>query len=240
MRIAVLADVHGNLEALEAVWADLTAQGAGDVLCLGDLVGYGPDPEAVVALLQTRGVRCCRGNHDQAVVCPSSAIHFHPLVRSCLPQMASLLSKSSWEVLAALPRSLICHGAYGTHGFPPDDVFTYLHDVPKSHLAAWLAQCRRTFVGHTHALALVEASPSGEVYARPLVPGEIVSLHGPAIVNVGSVGQPRDGSWEAKYVLWDVQEDTVEVRGVVYAVETTVAKIRALGLPESFARRLLP
>jgi predicted phosphodiesterase len=236
--VAVLADVHANLEALQAVWADLTACGADQVVCLGDLVGYGPDPEAVVRFVQEHPVTCCRGNHDQAVVCPASAMHFHPQARLTLPVVAGLLSESSRAYLEGLPRSLKFQGAYGVHGFPPEDVFTYLHDVDDTRVAAWAARRPLTFVGHTHALAWLEVS-GREVVRHPLAPGAVIRLKSPSLINVGSVGQPRDATRDAKYVLWHVEASQIQVRAVPYPAQRTAAKIRARGLPEAYARRLL-
>lgn len=238
MRIAVLADIHANVEALQAVWADVTDCAAQQVVCLGDLVGYGPDPEAVVRFVQDHRIVCCRGNHDQAVVCPASAVHFHPQVRLTLPLVANLLSQDSRTYLGQLPRSIQFHGAYGVHGFPPEDVFTYLHDADDTQVAAWLSRTPLTFVGHTHDLAWVEMAGAAVVRHR-LVPGASVELKAPALINVGSVGQPRDATREAKYVLWHVEASRIQVRAVPYPAQRTAAKIRARGLPEAYARRLL-
>jgi len=236
--VAVLSDIHGNLEALEAVWADAQAQGIGAALCLGDVVGYGPDPEAVIAFVQDHQILCCRGNHDHGVVHPRDALWFNSQARRGLAMTRALLGETSRLMLAGLPWHWEYRGACGVHGFPPDDIFTYLHGVEDAALVPWLEDGRLWFVGHTHEMAVVTLGEKG-VVRRLVAAGDSLALGRGAIVNAGSVGQPRDGTPEAKYVLWDVEAQWVEFRAIAYPAWQTAAKIRELGFPEAWAARLL-
>lgn len=238
MLTAILADIHGNLEALQAVWADLREFAADRIVCLGDMIGYGPDPDAVLCAVRGRGAACCMGNHEHGVAFRRRRSWFNPTARKGLTQTERLLSEKNRKFIAELPLCLLVEGARFVHGFPPEDVFKYLYDVRDDCIEAWWAHGERlTFVGHTHDLVLVRRD-GGQVKRTALPRGRFFLDHEPCIVNVGSVGQPRDGNNNAKYVLWDSVSGTVDVRFVPYDIERTVRKIRARNFPEYSATRL--
>ncbi len=238
MLVAVLSDIHGNIEALEAVWQDMAPLQIGQVVCLGDVVGYGPNPEEAVNSVRERDVLCCMGNHELGIVNATERAWFNATAQKGLGLTAELLSSESLRYMASLPRYVCLAGARFVHGFPPDNVTTYLFQVDEGEITAWFERGEvLTFVGHTHELGLVSRGGAG-VARRDLVRERFVLDGSPCIVNAGSVGQPRDGNNKAKYLIWNTQTGMIEVRFVPYDIERTVAKIRERGFPEYYATRL--
>lgn len=240
MRLAILSDIHGNLEAFQAVLADLEGQGADELLGLGDLVGYGPDPEDVVRLARQMGVRSVMGNHELGLSDPACLAWFNPQARHSLELTRAMLSDESLAYLADLPRWRAAHGCRLVHGFPPDSPTTYLFEADEARVAQVMEELpeRICFVGHTHELGLMSVR-QGRVRVRPLRQGEVMLEHeGRHLVNAGSVGQPRDGDNRAKYLLYEPDTGRLELRRVAYDIAAVAAKITARGLPEANARRL--
>ena len=238
MLVAVLSDIHGNIEALEAVWQDMAPLSIGRVVCLGDVVGYGPNPEEAINFVREREVLCCMGNHELGIVNATERAWFNETAQKGLGLTANLLSSESLRYMATLPRFVCLAGARFVHGFPPDSVTTYLFQVDEDEISAWFERGEAlTFVGHTHELEMVSRDGSG-VRRRDLVRERFVLDQTPCIVNAGSVGQPRDGNNNAKYLLWNTQTGMIEVRFVPYDIERTVDKIRKRGFPEYYATRL--
>lgn len=240
MKIAVLSDIHGNLEALLAVSADLRQRGADRVFCLGDNIGYGPDPEAVIQLVRRLGYTSILGNHELALRDIRARRWFNFQAAENNRVTAGLLSRASREFCDLLPLFLLFGGAHFVHGFPPDSVFHYLSRQSDEKLLALLttAAVPFFFLGHTHKLELISLE-NGAIVRRPLKRERIRLTPGQKyIVNAGSVGQPRDSDRRAKYLLWDNEAGTLDVLFVAYDHGKTMNKIRALGFPESYASRL--
>lgn len=241
MRLAVISDIHANLEALRAVMADLRQQAPDLVYCLGDNLGYGPEPEAVVGLLRAQDIPSVMGNHELGLVDPDGLAWFNPSSRRSLEITRQLVSPATLDYCRALPFSLAAHGRRFVHGLPPDSPTRYLFEARDRELAGIMAQLPETicFVGHTHELGLVILEPDGQARQRELPIGRTLLPPGRRVlVNAGSVGQPRDGDNRAKYLLHDDQESSVEVRAVAYDIAKTVRGILARGLPEFNASRL--
>ena len=253
-RIAVLSDVHGNLEALTSVLADVDAQGATEIIGLGDMVGYGPEPEACVRLLRERGVPTVLGNHEHGLVEALARGWFNPQAKRALDRTRQLLSDDSLMYFRTLPRTLTAHGALFVHGCPPGLVSRYLYELDEEGLreAFTLYDNALCFCGHTHELERVSLTPGarggkGRLVRRGLGKG-LLTLDGNTrhIVTAGSVGQPRDGNNKAKYLLWEpAQENSgtkadirIEVRFVPYDIARTAARIVEVGLPTVYADRL--
>ncbi|MGM0646596.1 MAG: metallophosphoesterase family protein [Thermodesulfobacteriota bacterium] len=239
MRLALLSDIHANWAALEAVWADLKEHDVNGVYTLGDNVGYGPSPQDVVAFLHTHGVLSIQGNHERGLVASQERAWFNPHARQGLEQTRSMMSPEWIQVLAAYPLSRVVENARLVHGCPPDSPFTYLFEYEED-LAQLFEMFEETicFVGHTHELKWVR-SQKGQVTSGPLNRGVLPLDKGARyMVNIGSVGQPRDGDNRAKYVIWDTHQSTLSVRFVSYDIQDTVDKIMAQGLPQSNATRL--
>lgn len=241
MRLAVLSDVHGNVEALRAVLADLDGQGAEGMVVCGDSVGYGPDPEEAVAILRARGAAMLAGNHELGLCRCSGLGWFNPLARCALEITSRLVTPQTTEFLGSLRKHLVLHGCRFVHGLPPDSAHAYLFAADDRKVVAALGRIaqRLCFVGHTHEMKLVEWR-GGRLTRRDPGPGpRRLDPEAACIVNVGSVGQPRD-DWDrsAKYVLFDSAANTVDFRFAPYDSAPTRRKILERGLPARYAEIL--
>jgi len=241
-RIAVLSDVHGNLEALQSVLADVDAQGAAEILNLGDIVGYGPEPEACVTLLRERDVASVLGNHELGLVEAQARNWFNPQARRALDRTRELLSDDSLMYFRTLPRTMTAFGALFVHGCPPALVSKYLYELDADALRETFALYpnQLCFAGHTHELERISLFPgNGRIERKSLGKG-LLTLAKDArhIVTAGSVGQPRDGNNKAKYLLWEPDHGRIEARFVAYDIARTAARIVEVGLPTVYADRL--
>ncbi|MFO7816276.1 MAG: metallophosphoesterase family protein [Desulfovibrionales bacterium] len=237
--IAVISDVHANLEALEAVWTDIQKHMPDRVICLGDIVGYGPDPEEVIRFFMQRNIPTVSGNHELGVAGKTDLHDFNPFGLQAIEISKSLLSEECKKYLAALPQSIHEGELCFVHGFPPDSAHTYLFEADSYMLKKAFEKnpFSHCFVGHTHELELVGLE--GDNLARlPLQKGKTSLEKGRYIINCGSVGQPRDGDNRAKYVLFNRQTKDLEVRFVPYDNAATIKKLLTRGFPETYARRL--
>lgn len=240
MKIAILSDIHGNYQAFQAVLADADEQRPDGIVCLGDSIGYGPEPEAVISEVRRRQIPSIIGNHEMAVLDRIHLNWFNPLARVSLEKTLAMLSNESFNFISDLPFSRVVSGARFVHGYPPDSARTYLfrkagYELRKTFQSMAEPLC---FVGHTHDLEIVQYD--GRQVERSGLPKGITHLDSQNryIINIGSVGQPRDGTNHAKYVLWNTVEGWIDVRFVIYDIESTVRKILAAGLPETHANRL--
>jgi diadenosine tetraphosphatase ApaH/serine/threonine PP2A family protein phosphatase len=240
---ALISDVHANLEALEAVLADIRKQGADDIYFLGDLVGYGPEPEPCTDLVMERCRAGVKGNHDFALIngpygfnyIAAEAIHCQR--KTMLPQCLIFCGnkKSRWEYLDKLPYDRTEGGVLYVHGSPLDPIADYV--FCKKSPAMWDEKKigeiferfgELMFCGHTHHPCVIYDDLSCHL------PSEIgykadLSKARKAIVNIGSVGQPRDLDTRACYALWDPDQQTVTWRRVAYDYEATAKKISKIG-----------
>ena len=241
MRVAIISDIHGNLDAFGQVLNDIDASGIDAVVCLGDNVGYGPEPEQVIRQVRKRKIPCVMGNHERAVSDRAHLNWFNPAARISLQKTITMLSEESINYINGMKSSLVVCQSRFVHGFPPDSTDIYLFQVSNDNLNQTFKEMkeRLCFVGHTHELKLIGFD--GKVsQCIPLKEGIVIHLDNDRkyIINVGSVGQPRDGNNNAKYVIWNTSEDSIEVRFVPYDIAAVVAKILAVGLPKVHADRL--
>ncbi len=240
MRIAIVSDIHGNFEALQAVVMDMHRVGIDSAICLGDMISYGPESEKCVRRVRQMAWRTVMGNHELGLREPSHLGWFNPQARQSLQRAIFTLSTPSRSFISGLEPFLVDYGCRFVHGFPPDSPNTYLFSVSDAEIrSAFNAMAERLcFVGHTHLLELID-DDGKTVHRRPLVRGVTRLEAGRRyLVNVGSVGQPRDGDPDAKYVIHDTVSLELELRCVPYDVEAVVRKIRSAGLPEAHALRL--
>jgi predicted phosphodiesterase len=238
MRIAVLSDVHANLVALDAVLADAGSFDA--VWHLGDVVGYGPEPDAVVDRLREIGAIGVRGNHDAAACGGSEIEWFNPEARQAMEWTRRAISPSTMEWLGALPDRRTegpCELVHGSHREPLWEYVTS-EDVAVANLQALAPDARIGLHGHTHVpLAFVEDGDRLRVVRGRR--GTSLELEGRrALVNPGSVGQPRDGDPDASYLVWEPDAERVTWHRVAYEVAVVQQAIRDAGLPPSLAARL--
>lgn len=236
MRVAVLSDIHANLPALDAV---LGALGEVDAVWqLGDVVGYGPHPDEVVARLREIGAAGVRGNHDVAALGILDMEWFNPAARRAVEWTARRISPETRAWLAGLPERAELGEMTLVHGSPRDPTWEYITTTPdaRANLAAFATPY--CFYGHTHVPA---AWRQDDGRVEPLGPshGSVLSLDGRRLlINPGSVGQPRDDDPRASALVLDTEARRVTWHRVAYPIATTQADIRAVGLPGWLADRL--
>jgi diadenosine tetraphosphatase ApaH/serine/threonine PP2A family protein phosphatase len=244
MRYLIISDIHSNLAAFEAVLAD--AGSFDKVWCLGDVVGYGPDPNECVERLRDLPDVCVVGNHDWAALGKMDTEDFNPDARKACHWTGKQLSPSNLAYLETLPRSLIEEGFTLVHGSPRQPIWEYILDSSVARANFKHFDTRFCFVGHTHVPIIYRHHPENpNRICDPVIP----SLNDPLvlgeerlIINPGSVGQPRDGDPRASYAILDSdrkQSDlTLEYRRVPYPIETTQARMVEKGLPVRLIMRL--
>jgi predicted phosphodiesterase len=236
MRIAVLSDIHANLPALEAVLADAGAVDA--IWHLGDVVGYGPDPDGVVERLRADGAIGVRGNHDAAACGGTEIDWFNPDARRAMEWTRSAIAPATAAWLEALPERRTVDGNDLVHGSPREPLWEYITSVSVARANLALLDARLGLHGHTHIpVAWLEVDGKVEL-VRP-GRGSTLDLRGRHVmVNPGSVGQPRDGDPDASYAILDPDAGTVAWHRVPYDVTAVQDAMRAAGLPASLSARL--
>jgi diadenosine tetraphosphatase ApaH/serine/threonine PP2A family protein phosphatase len=241
MRYLLLCDVHANLDALEAVLTSAHESGFDHILALGDLVGYGGDPNAVVERVRSLNLLAAvRGNHDRTAAGLSDAENFNPLAKQAAAWTRDSLSPEQARYLAHLPAGPlqvdevieICHGT-------PFDEDAYVFDSLDAIRALQHASRPVCLFGHTH-VPMVVYLDRGELAYDDVADGAVVSLRAGAryLVNPGSVGQPRDGDPRAAYAIVDTDRREILFRRVAYDVAHAQERIRQADLPDSLAERL--
>jgi len=236
----ILSDIHGNLEALEAVLAD--AEGLYDcILCLGDVVGYGADPNAVTEWTREEASAVVRGNHDRACAGTESLENFNPHARASAIWTRRALTPENRQYLDQLQRGpLRIEEPLGqfllVHGSPVDED-QYLSSMDDGALMEGHLELAVNFFGHTHVQGGFRLAPDGIARIRSAQPLQMREGYD-YLINPGAVGQPRDGDARAAYALYSIEDQVVEYRRAEYDVARAAAKIRAAGLPEVLAARL--
>ena len=240
MRIAVLSDIHANLPALEAVRADLTK--IDQVWVLGDIVGYGPQPNEVIAILQELGARSVLGNHDGAAIGIVDSAYFNSDARAAIEWTAGAIDGNSRSYLASLPEVRRDGELTAVHGSPRDPIWEYISSRGIAAANFESFETRICLFGHTH-LPIAYRLVDGSVEAVPGLPGEVVHVGGArALLNPGSVGQPRDGLPDAAYAILELGDTgdggTLSFHRVRYEIDRTQRLMQEVGLPARLVERL--
>ncbi len=240
MKIAVISDIHSNLEAFQEVLKDIDGSDVDKIISLGDNIGYGPEPERVVRLVQERSIISVKGNHELALASSLYANRMNKKTQKSLQITESLISEETADYCKLLPSHLIEEDARFVHGSPPDSETIYMFNPTST----WLKEIflsfkeRLCFIGHTHNLSLFEFNGDSGTQTKLEKGNATLSSDKRYIINVGSVGQPRDGNNNAKYVIWHKDEDRIEIRYIPYDIEVTANRILDLGFPSFNATRL--
>jgi len=239
LKYLIISDIHSNLEAFEAVLNDAASHRCDKVVCLGDFVGYGANPnECVHKFLELPDAVAVLGNHDAAVLNPAEREMFNPVAKAGVAYSEEQIDDESRKFLRSLPFTR-----------NPGDGFMVAHASP-SRPESWIYVIEPLeaadafhameeplgFIGHTHFPAVYTATG----IVRPFAVGETVRLDAASqwLINVGSVGQPRDGDPRTAYVVYDASQGTVNIHRVEYDIDTTAAKIQNAGLPPMLGDRL--
>jgi predicted phosphodiesterase len=239
LRIAVISDIHGNWHALEAVLADVEHEGVDEVWCLGDVVGYGPQPKRCVDATRERSDVCLIGNHDLAAIGQADLSAFTPDAAVSARWTADELTDDERAFLCTLAPRGERDGAQLFHGSPRDPVWEYILDESAVRAALDLTSAELVLVGHSHIPIALQLSNGGTLAGGLARGGSELELSGGRwLLNPGSVGQPRDGDPRAAYLLLDLETRNAHFRRVPYDVEQTQSEIREAGLPEALATRL--
>lgn len=254
-RLGIVADIHGNLQALETVLAHLEATGVEAIYCLGDVVGYGGDPSACVAIVRERCAGTVRGNHDHAVVDPALRSWFNDHARRAIERQSEILGEDEIAWLATLPAVIeLDEVTLGHSGFADPGAYTYVTGVPAAAVELAVLETRWGFIGHTHVPAAWRREQGGEIMALalggPVLPGSIgefraarstaIPLQEPGryLINPGAVGQPRDRDPRASCAILDLGTETLHHARLPYDIAGAQDAIFRRGLPIFEAGRL--
>jgi diadenosine tetraphosphatase ApaH/serine/threonine PP2A family protein phosphatase len=229
MLIAVISDVHGNLPALEEVLKKTEELKVDAVVCLGDTVGYGPYPNECVDLVRARCAVVLQGNHDSGLVGGTPIEDFNHYGLQAIQWTQTVVSQENKDYLAGLPYLQEFESTTLAHASPGDpDAWNYILTMRAAKDNFRSFTTRICFIGHTHAPVIIGEDQTVNTYTTDKR----------YIINVGSVGQPRDGNPAAAFGLYDSVSGTYKLIRVRYSVEETAKKIREIGLPEFLASRL--
>ena len=238
MRIGVVSDIHSNLEALSTV---IGAMGAVDQLwCLGDIVGYGPEPNECVSVLAGTRHLAVAGNHDRAAIGQMDLEAFNPYAAAAARWTMGRLNVASSEYLSSLPTTLVSGEFTLMHGSPRDPLWEYVLSVDVARRSFDYFGGPFCLVGHTHVPSVFTLE-GGRVRAERIVGDRELALGRPEarfILNPGSVGQPRDGEPRAAFLVVDTERRSASWQRVAYPIERTQERMRRIGLPKRLVERL--
>jgi len=236
MRLAIISDIHGNWDAFQAVLKNMDRAGVDAVVCLGDNIGYGPEPNEVIAALQQRNIPSVLGNHELAFLQPERLAWFNPTARQSLSLTFERLSEGSRSYISRMEAVLVDHGCRFVHGFPPDSISTYLFQATDHQIISVFNTLPEpiSFVGHTHVIEMISFD-GRTVMHKALSEGTVrFAAEQRHIINVGSVGQPRDGDTRASFAV--VADGRAEIHRVPYDFRRTQAKILRVLEEKQFER----
>lgn len=239
MRVLIISDIHANLTAFQTVLED--AKGDWDyVWCLGDVVGYGPDPNESVDLLRSLPHLCLAGNHDWAALNRLDIRTFNPDARKAVQWTQDTLRPDVVEYLEALPTTFVIDNYTLAHGSPREPVWEYILEPLIAALNFTQFETDYCLVGHTHQPVIyMQMNEQGDTKALAPSYGRPYALNGKRqIINPGSVGQPRDANPKAAYAILDLETDTFEHRRVAYDIKAVQDRMRAADMPERLIARL--
>jgi predicted phosphodiesterase len=239
MRVAIASDIHGNKQAFQAVIRAAEDDGADELWCLGDLVGYGAEPDACVALADAHCTICLAGNHDLAVVDVLSLDDFSRGAALAAQWTRDVIAAETREYLLSLSPKGSSEGLGLFHASPRDPIWEYVLSALAAELCFDATDFRISFIGHSH-VALSFHRPEGEAASGTTRrEGSEVDLDaGEWLINPGSVGQPRDGDARAAWLMLDTDRKTATWQRTEYDIGGAQAAIRAANLPDSLAERL--
>jgi predicted phosphodiesterase len=236
MRIAIFGDIHANLEALEVVLADAREQGCTSYICLGDVVGYNANPRECLQIVQSLKCPVVKGNHDDYASSDSSLESFNPLAEVAIQWTRDQLTRAEKTWLGALPLISKLRGFTVVHASLEDPGgWGYVLNQLDAAASFSKQTTKLCFFGHTHnpRAYIKDSSVVGLPFEQLVVEPDKRYF-----VNVGSVGQPRDGDWRAAYVVFDEEKRMIRLRRLRYDLPKTQGKILAAGLPPRLADRL--
>lgn len=249
-RLALITDIHANADALRAVLTDIAQDSVDRIICLGDIVGYGPDPAECVDTIATVCDIVLQGNHDEAVASPHLDEQFNDRARISLAGTREMLDDDQIAYLSNLPATAHLQGLDLTHATFGDFCWEYVYEPDAAARSFAGMRTNLGVFGHTHVPMIITRKhtplaegldPRGTIDVSPLIPNAIQRIpeHRITLINPGSVGQPRDRNPDASYAILDTEHQTVQLKRVEYNVHAVAKRIRALGFPQALSDRLL-
>ena len=241
MRYAVISDIHSNLTAFQAVLQDLEARGGFErIWCLGDIVGYGPDPRECIELLRKYDHVCVAGNHDWGAIDKIGIDVFNPEAAVACRWTGQQLEQEDVDYLANLPLKVNEGDFTLAHGSPREPIWEYVVSAPIARVSFKYFQTKFCLVGHSHVPLVFESlSPDGDCLVHEFAQDTPLALDGNRlIINPGGVGQPRDSDPRASYAIYDSDRRVIRHHRVTYDVASTQQRMREYGLPHGLAARL--
>jgi diadenosine tetraphosphatase ApaH/serine/threonine PP2A family protein phosphatase len=237
----VIADIHANLAALEACLASIDEAGVDEVWCLGDVVGYGPDPDACTDLVRESCTLCLAGNHDLAVLGELEIEAFSESAAAAVTWTQGVAGKATLEFLRSLEPAGERQGMELCHASPRDPIWEYVLTREQADACLDAQSERICLIGHSHVALFFSRldGARGNVRSAPAAGGSLIDVSGGRwLINPGSVGQPRDSDPRAAWLALDTEAGTVLFQRVAYDIERTAEAIAAADLPQPLADRL--
>ncbi len=235
-KYAIMGDIHGNLEALETVVNDAKAQGVNSFVCVGDVVGYNANPAECLEMIKELKCVTVRGNHDHYCSHDECLDDFHPLAANVVDWTRHQLTPEQIDWLRQLRMVCIVDGFTIVHStLDMPEKWGYVFDTLEANANFTYQSTSVCFHGHTHVPIVYERQ---DVVRKETLTKLKITLGKKYFINVGSVGQPRDGDPRSAYVIYDVKNKLVELRRLPYEIAKTQEKIRKVHLPERLAKRL--
>jgi predicted phosphodiesterase len=237
MRYGIFGDIHSNLEAFEAVLEDMQSAGVTHTLCIGDIVGYNANPRECLEIVRALGCPVVKGNHDEEACETTDMSHFNDLAQVSMDFSRNQLTKEGKDFLRSLPYHRPIQDFTIVHAtLDRPNGWNYIFRTDDAYLSFKHQKTNLCFYGHTHVprVYILEQDQVSEFSYRKfkLEPDKKY------FINVGSVGQPRDGDWRAAYVVYDTEQHSVELRRLPYDLARAQNKILMAGLPPRLAERL--
>lgn len=242
MRIAVISDIHGNMEAFQAALDDIAEHNVDKIYNLGDFIDYGADSEQVARKIMNSDIETIIGNHEYPFFDPTLVNNFSPTAYQSFQITKKMLSEEVITWIKSLTKVKIFRNCRFVHGMPPDSVDTYLSYQSKYELLNRMLEMdeKIAFIGHTHIQKVVKFNKKDMNIFLTGFRDHKVKLDDKHkyIINAGSIGQPRSSNKKAKYVIYDLDDQIVTTRYLDYDVDTAVKKIKDAGYPDRNARIL--
>lgn len=237
-RIGIFSDIHGNLQALQAVFRILEEEEQVDrYFCCGDIVGYGGNPNECVDLIREKQCPVVAGNHDHAALGLTDTSYFNEIAKAAIGWTGQVLTPDNTEFLRALPMEIVEGDVLIVHASPKDpEAWNYILTLGDARVNFEHFQQQYCFVGHSHQPFVIEYNKGN--LSCPSHPEVSIEAERRYLVNVGSVGQPRDGNPAATYCILDLQEGQIQIKRVDYDLDKAKEAIRKQGLPPQLAERL--
>lgn len=240
MKFAIISDIHSNLEAFIAVFNDIKKNNIKEIFCAGDLIGYGPNPNEIVKTVIENNIKSVGGNHDYALADNLLLEKFNSNAKKSILITREIILPEYFNYILNLPVKISKHNFLFVHGCPPDSFTKYIIYVSDDVLKDIFIKTKHfiSFTGHSHVPEIIRFN-NGNIIRSVLNKGLInLDSSDKYIINVGSVGQPRDNNNNAKYVIYNTDDYSIDLKYVEYDIKKTAEKILKLNLPPYNAERL--